>query len=89
QVLEKIRRLIDEHEFVDEKNSRVRFLEFGEYAQELELYIYIKTIDFAEYLEHCEDINLRLSDIVESSGAHLTVPVKSISIDQKSELPST
>ena len=89
QVLTKIRDLIVQHESIDEESSRVRFLEFGEYAQELELYIYIKTTDFAEYLEHREDINLRLNDIIESAGAHLTVPVKNINLNQPSELPAT
>ncbi len=89
QVLATIRELIDQHEFVDEENSRIRFLEFGEYAQELELYIYIKTKDFTEYLGHREDINLRINDIIESAGAHLTVPVKTINLNQPSELPST
>lgn len=89
QVLAKLRELIDEHEFVDEENSRVRFLEFGEYAQELELYIYIKTKDFVEYLEHREDLNLRINDIIESAGAHLTVPVKNINLNQTSELPAS
>jgi small-conductance mechanosensitive channel len=88
-VLAKIRELIVEYEFIDEENSRVRFLEFGEYAQELELYVYIKTRDFVEYLEHREDINLRINDIVESAGAQLTVPVKAINLNQSSELPST
>ena len=89
QVLVKIRQLIDQDEFIDDESSRVRFLEFGEYAQELELYVYIKTTDFVEYLEHREDINLSINDIVESAGAHLTVPVKTISLTQSSELPLT
>jgi MscS family membrane protein len=89
QVLAKIRELIDQHEFIDEENSRVRFLEFGEYAQELELFVYIKTMDFAEYLQQVEDVNLRISDVIESAGAHLTVPVKNIHLNQPSELPAT
>jgi MscS family membrane protein len=89
QVLSKIRELIDQLECIDEESSRVRFLEFGEYAQELELFIYIKTSDFVEYLEHREDINLRLNDIIESAGAHLTVPVKNINLNQPVESPST
>jgi len=89
QVLTNIRELIDQHELIDEENSRVRFLELGEYAQELELYVYIKTMNFIEYLEHVEDINLRLSDIVESAGAHLTVPVKNIKLNQAIEPVST
>jgi MscS family membrane protein len=89
QVLSKIQELIDQLECIDEESSRVRFLEFGEYAQELELFIYIKTSDFVEYLEHREDINLRLNDIIESAGAHLTVPVKNINLNQPVESPST
>jgi MscS family membrane protein len=89
QVLSKIRELIAQLEYIDEESSRVRFLEFGEYAQELELFIYIKTSDFVEYLEHREDINLHLNDIIESAGAHLTVPVKTVKVNQPIELPST
>jgi len=89
QVLTKLRELIDQHEHIDEEKSRVRFLEFGEYAQELELYVYIKTMDFAEYLEQVEDINLRINDIIESAGAHLTVPVRDINVNQSIESSST
>ena len=49
-------------------------LEFGEYAQEIELYVYIKTRDFAEYLQYREDINLSIKDIIETSGTQLVVP---------------
>ena len=73
-VLKDIRGLIEKHESIDEETSRVRFLEFGEYAQEIELYVYIKTVDFAEYLEYREDINLKIATIIESSGTQLVVP---------------
>ncbi|GMR16250.1 MAG: hypothetical protein BMS9Abin31_0569 [Gammaproteobacteria bacterium] len=86
-VLAKIRELIDSHEFIDEENSRVRFLEFGEYAQELELYIYIKTCDFAEYLEHREDINLKINDIVEALGVELVVPTRDINVHKSADVP--
>jgi MscS family membrane protein len=74
EVLQGIRKLIEQHEMIDEETSRVRFLEFGEYAQEIELYVYIKTKDFVEYLEYREDINLRIKDIIEASGTDLVVP---------------
>lgn len=75
-VLEGIRELINTHEMIDEEASRVRFLEFGEYAQEIELYVYIKTRDFIEYLEQREDINLKIAAIIESSGTQLVVPTR-------------
>ena len=88
QVLEKIRTLINEHEFIDEEGSRVRFLEFGEYAQELELYVYIKTKDFAEYLEHREDVNLKINDIVASVGVRLVIPAKTTYLHKEADSPA-
>jgi MscS family membrane protein len=74
EVLEGIRELIEKHESIDEETSRVRFLEFGEYAQEIELYVYIRTRDFAEYLQYREDINLSIREIIETSGTQLVIP---------------
>ena len=88
QVLTKIRELIDQHEFIDEENSRVRFLEFGKYAQELELYVYIKTRDFVEYLEHREDVNLKINDIVASVGVELVIPASSVDLHQATDVLS-
>lgn len=51
EALESIRELIKQHAVIDEVTSRVRFLEFGESAQEFELCVYIKTRDFDEDLE--------------------------------------
>ena len=89
QVLAGIRELINQYEAIDEEHSRVRFLEFGEYSQELELYVYFKTRDFAEYLAFCEDINLSIHDIIEEAGAHLAVPTKSITVTSSAEASLT
>ncbi len=74
EVLQRIRALINQQKFIDKENSRVRFLEFGEYAQELELYVYIKSRDFTIYLEQIELINLEINTIVESIGVKLVIP---------------
>jgi len=89
QVLEKIRTMIEGHEFIDEASSRVRFLEFGEYAQELELFVYIKTRNFSEYLEHREDINLKISDIVASIGVKLVIPAKTTYLNSSADNAET
>ncbi len=88
-VLQNIRQMIDQHEFIDEQDSRVRFIEYGEYAQELELYVYIKTQVFVEYLEHREDINLRISEIVEDAGVKLVIPARTSYIKELSDAPVT
>ncbi len=86
QVLKAIRDLIDTHENIDEENSRVRFIEFGEYAQEIELYVYLKTRDFAEYLAFREDVNLRISETFEAADVKLVIPARTVYVN---ELPVT
>lgn len=87
-LLDRLRDYIDQHEMIDTETSRVRFLEFGDYAQEIELYVHIKTLDFAEYLQHREDINLNVRELVEASGAELVVPANTTYLEGRN-LPGT
>ncbi len=87
-VLDCMRELINKHEMIDEESSRVRFLEIGEYAQEIELYLYIRTQDFAEYLQYREDINLSIVNIIESSGTQLVVPTRTTYFENTSPVSS-
>lgn len=87
-VLDGIRELINKHEMIDEETSRVRFLEFGEYAQEIELYVYIRTQDFVEYLQYREDINMSIANIIESSGTQLVVPTRTTYFENTSPISS-
>ena len=87
-VLAKIREFIAQNEHIDDENSRVRFVEFGEYAQELELYIFITTTDFAQYLEYREDINLSIVDILDQESIKLIVPVNTVQLEKASDIPT-
>lgn len=82
-VLEKIRELIQEHEFIDEESSRVRFIEFAQYAQELELFIYIRTTDYAQFLEQQEDVNLKILDLLEQAGVKLVIPTNTTYLERR------
>ena len=81
EVLDGVRELIQQHEKIDEDGSRARFLDFGEYAQEVELYVYIKTRDFAEYLQYREDINLAIRGIIDAAGTELVVPTSTMHVE--------
>ena len=74
QLLDDIRAMIQQQDFIDDENSRVRFLEFGKYSQELELFLYLLTSDFAEYLEYREKVNLILVDTLAANSVKLTLP---------------
>lgn len=82
QLLSDIRNLLSTNEMVDEGSSRVRFLEFGDYAHELELFVYLKTSDYAEYLEGREVINLALIDILASVNVCLMLPAQITYLDK-------
>lgn len=68
-VLSGIRRLLVENPKVETESARIRLVNFGEQAIELELFAYVLTPDMMEFLAVREEIFLRVADIVESAGA--------------------
>lgn len=72
---EQLRRVIDdihamllEHEQVHDAPLRVRFTDFDEYAILVSVHSFIKTTDFAEFLEVSEELNFRIMEIVRDAG---------------------
>jgi MscS family membrane protein len=73
-VLVEVRRLLYAHPKVDPDPARVRFVGFGAYSLDVDLFAYVRASDFSEYLEVTEDLNLRIMDIVERSGTGFAFP---------------
>jgi MscS family membrane protein len=67
-VLEGIRHLLVQNPKVETETARVRLVNFGEQAIELELFAYVLTPDIVEFLGVREEIFLHVADIVESAG---------------------
>ena len=67
-VLVEIRRMLYAHPQVDPRPARIRFVNFGAYSLDLEIFAYVLTADYDEFLAIQEDIYLRIMDIVEQSG---------------------
>jgi MscS family membrane protein len=74
QVLDDVRRMMHDYEDIDDENSRIRFIEFGKYANELELFAYIRTQEFPVYLEKVEDVNLKIAGILDKLGVKIALP---------------
>ena len=74
QVLEGIRRLLDQHPKVESESARVRFVRFGGASVDLEVFAYVKTSEFPVFLEIQEDLLLRIMGIIEASGSGLAFP---------------
>ena len=86
-VIAELRKLLIAHPKVAPEPSRVRFIGFGEYSLDVEIYAYVLTSDYQEYLAVLEDINLRIMTLIEQAGAQFAFPsaVEYQANDQKSD----
>ncbi|YBV96807.1 mechanosensitive ion channel family protein [Phyllobacteriaceae bacterium JZ32] len=73
-VLAELRQLLIAHPRVIDDPCRVRFVGFGEYSLDVEIFAYIKTPDHAEFLAIREDILLRIMKIMDDAGAQFAFP---------------
>ena len=73
-VIAELRKLLIAHPKVAPEPSRVRFIGFGEYSLNVEIYAYVLTSDHQEYLAILEDINLRIMTLIEQAGAQFAFP---------------
>lgn len=77
-VLVELRRLLYAHPRVVEEPSRVRFVGFGATSLDLELFAYVDTTDFNEFLAVQEDVMLRVMDVVAESGTGFAFPSQTL-----------
>jgi MscS family membrane protein len=69
-----IRKLLYSHPLVDADPARVRFVALNTYSLDIEIFAYVNTADFNEFLAVQEDILLRIMALVEESGAAFALP---------------
>jgi MscS family membrane protein len=69
RVLAGIRSLLAENSNIESATSRVRLINFGAEAIELEVFGYMLTADYARFLELREELLLRIGSIVEAAGS--------------------
>ncbi|HSO49117.1 MAG TPA: mechanosensitive ion channel domain-containing protein, partial [Acidimicrobiia bacterium] len=75
-ILVEIRKLLYAHPRVLPDPARIRFVGFGEYSLDLDVFAYVDTKDYGEYLEIAEDLNLRIMDVVKAAGTELAIPAR-------------
>lgn len=73
-VLTELRRLLIGHPEIDEEPLRVRIIGFGAYSIDLEMFAYVRTEDWNQFLAIREDIYLRVMDVLEKAGAQFAFP---------------
>jgi len=75
-VLENIRKLLDSSAKIESATARIRLVNFGIRAIELELYAYILTADYMEFLALRESLLLQIAGVVEAAGSAFAQPTE-------------
>jgi MscS family membrane protein len=74
-VLDRVQSMLDQQPAID-TGSRIRVANFNGAAFELELWAYVKTSDWAAFTAIRQDVILKITEIVESSGARFAAPTQ-------------
>jgi len=73
-ILVEVERMLSIHPKVAPDSLWVRFVGFGAYSLNLQIFAYIRTREYGEFLIAREEILLRLMDIVHTSGSDFAFP---------------
>ncbi len=85
-ILVEIRKMLYAHPKIDPDPARIRFVGFGAYSLDLDIFAYVKVADYGEFLEVAEDVNLRIMDIVERAGSSFAFPSQTTYIESSAGL---
>ena len=73
-ILAEVRELLSSHPRVQPDPVRIRFAGLGEWSLDLDVFAYVDTRDYSDYLEVAEELNLRIMRIVTKAGSCFAVP---------------
>jgi MscS family membrane protein len=87
-VLVEVRKLLYSHPRVDPDPARVRFVSFGDYSLDVEIFAYIRAADINEFFEIGEDLNLRIMEIIANAGTGFAFPSQTMYLGKDDGLDS-
>ncbi|MGK7915004.1 MAG: mechanosensitive ion channel family protein [Prochloraceae cyanobacterium] len=87
-VLVKLRSIILAHPELVEESARVRFVKYGDYSKDVEIFVYVDTGNWIKFLGIQEDVLLRVQDIVEGAGTGFAFPSQTTYLERDSGLDS-
>lgn len=73
-LLAELRALLATHPKVDQQDIRVRLIGFGEHSLDVELFAYVRTTEWVEFLSVREEIYLRIMELVAAAGTSFAFP---------------
>lgn len=79
QIVADIRSMLENHEDIDHDQTLiVNFLEFNASSLDIMVYTFTKTIQWVRFHEVKQDVLLKISDIIESHGAEVAFPTRTL-----------
>jgi MscS family membrane protein len=85
-ILDGLRNILTRHPLVDPDSVRVRLLQFGTYALELDVFAYIKARDWNHFMEIQEELLLRYMETVQAAGAQIAVESVAVPVSPNEQL---
>ncbi len=73
-VLAGLRTMLSAHSRIDAESIRVRFIGYGAYSLDIEIYALARTSDWTTFLAIQEDVLLRVMEVVNGSGCGFAFP---------------
>jgi len=77
-VLVEVRKLLYAHPKISPDPARIRFVGFGAYSLDLEIFAYVTTTDWNEFLQVREDVFLSVMDAIDASGTGFAFPSQTL-----------
>ncbi|MFN2426646.1 MAG: mechanosensitive ion channel family protein [Candidatus Binatia bacterium] len=77
-LLVELKKMLVAHPRVLLEPARVRFVGFGAYSLDVEIFAYVPTSDFDDFLAVREDVFLRIMDVVAASGTGFAFPSQTL-----------
>ena len=84
-ILVRLRELLIGHSRVESETMRVRFVGFGDSSLNMEVFAYVTTRDWVEFLGIREDILLQVMAAVEQAGAAMAFPSQTLYMGRNQE----
>ncbi len=84
-ILVEIRTLLYAHPKVLDDPAKVRFIGFGEYSLNIEVFAYVDLTDWNEFQQVAEDLNLRIMDVVKQAGSGIAKPAQTLYVQRGKE----
>ncbi|MDX1633364.1 MAG: mechanosensitive ion channel family protein [Marinobacter sp.] len=82
-VVDDIRGMLEKHEDIDSSQTLiVNFLGFSESSLDIMVYTFTRTTEWVRYHAVKQDVLLRISDIIESYGAEIAFPTRTLHVPE-------